>query len=271
MTLTFLLTLILVCYFAAAAAAIAALESKRRGLFRVSTGAAIAGFALHTVAVVGGGIAEGHLPIYGAQEVCSFLGWALVLYFLIVQTRYPTNALASLLFPTATLLTAVSAFAPAIDQTPQSVAGAPVLFSLHAGLMLLAYAAFLMMFMAGVMYIVQEREIKEKRFGAIFYRLPSLDTCDTIGFSAFSVGFVLLTLGTVVGIIWSRLQFGVFWKTGPIEVFTIFTWLVYLALMHYRLTAGWRGRRAALVSIVGFCLIVFSLVVVRITGGFHAL
>jgi ABC-type uncharacterized transport system permease subunit len=271
MTLTLLLTLIVVFYSAGTVGAVIALVAKRSGPFKFATGAVIAGFALHTVALGTGIVTEGHLPLYGAQEVCSFLGWALVLYFLIVQTRYPTNALAALLFPTATALTLISALAPAIGQTPESLASAPMLFSLHAGLMLMAYAAFLMMFMAGVMYMVQEREIKEKRFGAIFYRLPSLDTCDSIGFRALSVGFVLLTLGTIAGVVWLRLERGVFFSGTPIEIFTVCTWLVYMALMHYRLTAGWRGRRAALVSIVGFGLVVVSLFVFRISGGFHTL
>jgi ABC-type transport system involved in cytochrome c biogenesis permease subunit len=212
----------------------------------------LVGFVAHTGQILASVLSDGHLPALGIQEICSYLGWALLLYYLVVQSRYPTSALAGLLFPTATTLMIVSAFAPSIHQAPEDLSGQPWLFSIHAGFVLLAYAAFLTMFMAGVLYI-------------------PLDTCDSIGFRSLAVGFVLLTLGIAVGMAWSRLRAGVYWRGGATEIFAICTWFIYLILMHYRLTAGWRGRRAALVSIVGFCLVIFTLVVATVSGGFHGL
>jgi ABC-type transport system involved in cytochrome c biogenesis permease subunit len=269
--MTILLAFIVVSYCVGALAVAAALVAQRNSLFRVATVAMLIGFVAHTGLLLAGFVEEGHLPAIGIQEICSYLGWALLLYYLVVQTRYPTSALAGLLFPTATTLMIISAFAPALRQVPPSLPGQPFLFSIHAGFVLLAYAAFLTMFMAGVLYIVQEREIKGKHFGAMFRRLPSLDTCDTIGFRSLAVGFVLLTLGIGVGMAWSRLRGDDLWRGDPTEIFAVGTWLIYLVLMHYRLTAGWRGRRAALVSIVGFCLVIFTLVVATVSGGFHGL
>jgi ABC-type transport system involved in cytochrome c biogenesis permease subunit len=226
---------------------------------------------VHTVDLVTGIVRDGHLPLYGLNEVASFLSWSLVLYFVIAQTRYPGSALAGLLFPTAFILEALSAIAPVVEKTPDLLAASPVFFSVHAGMVLLAYGAFVIMFMAGVMYIAQEREIKRKNFGAFFHRLPSLDTCDSIGSRALGAGFIMLTVGIATGMMWSRSLDGVYWRGDPTEVIAVCTWLVYLFLVHYRLTAGWRGRRAALVSIVGFGLVVFSLMLVRFTSGFHGL
>lgn len=259
----------LVAYSLGAVCAGAALVSKRQALYTFASGSMIAGFAAHTAQLALGVATDGHLPLYGLHEVAAFLSWALVLYFLIAQTRYPTGALAALLFPVALGLEVVSAIAPVIDRTPSSLATSPVFFSVHAGLVLLAYAAFVLMFLAGLLYIAQERELKRKRFGAIFHRLPSLDTCDAIGSRSLAVGFVLLTLGIVTGMLWSRALLGVYWRGGRTEIVAVCTWLVYLFLVHYRLTAGWRGRRAALISIVGFGLVLISLVLVRVTGGFH--
>src|ERR1041385_3934141 len=123
--MTLLTILILASYAVGVLGAVAALITKRRAFFKTATGAMVVGFALHTAHIVAGLVAEGHLPLFGTQEVCSYLGWALVLYYLIVQTRYPTNALAGLLFPTATLLTLISALAPAITRTPDALAGEP--------------------------------------------------------------------------------------------------------------------------------------------------
>jgi ABC-type transport system involved in cytochrome c biogenesis permease subunit len=267
--MTFLTTHVLAFYAAGMVGAIATLITKRQGVFTASVGAMVVGFALHTADLGAYIVHQGHLPLYGAQEVCSFLGWALVLYFLIVQTRFPTRALAGLLFPTATALTVISALAPTVESRPVAIDDNPVLFSIHAGLVMLAYAAFFTMFMAAVLYIVQEREIKGKHFGAIFHRLPSLDTCDSIGFRALASGFVLLTAGILFGMVWSQRRVGLIWSADPIEIYAVCTWLVYFFLIHYRLTGGWRGRRAAIGAIVGFVLVVVSLAVLKYSTGFH--
>ncbi len=268
--MSLLMTHILACYAMGMLGAIATLITKRQGIFTASVVVMVFGFALHTADLVLNIVQDGHLPLYGAQEVYSFLGWALVLAYLIVQARFPTKALAGLLFPMATAMTLVSVIArPPGATPPDSLSDNPVLFSIHAGLALLAYAAFFITFMAAVLYILQEREIKGKHFGAIFHRLPSLDTCDAIEARSLASGFVLLTLGILIGMIWSYRRFGILWKGEPIEYFAVVSWLVYLFLVQSRLTAGWRGRRAAIGAIVGFGLIVVSLAVLKFSAGFH--
>jgi ABC-type transport system involved in cytochrome c biogenesis permease subunit len=269
--MSILMVHVLASYAVGTLGAIATLVTKRQSIFTGAVVAMVAGLVMHTVELAIHVYSDGHLPVYGAQEVCSFLGWALVLYFLVVQARFPTRALAALLFPTATLLTLISAIASDVTQTPADLADDPVLFSMHAGLVLLAYAAFFTTFMAAVLYIVQEREIKGKHFGAIFHVLPSLDTCDTIGFRALVAGFVMLTAGIAFGMLWSYRRNGAIWLGEPIEYVAVCTWLVYFFLVHYRVTAGWRGRRAAIGAIVGFGLIVVSLTVLRYATGFHDL
>lgn len=269
--MSILMVHVLACYVAGMLGAIATLVTKREGLFTAAVVAMVIGFALHTADLGIHIVHEGHLPVYGAQEVCSFLGWALVLYFLVVQARFPTRALAGLLFPTATSLTLIAALASPTTAMPPALSDNPFLFSVHAGLVLLAYAAFFTTFMAAVLYIVQEREIKGKHFGAIFHRLPSLDTCDSIGFRALMTGFVLLTGGIAIGMLWSFRRNGTPWVGQPIEIVAVCTWVVYFFLVHNRITSGWRGRRAAIGAIVGFGLIVVSLAVLRYSTGFHDL
>jgi ABC-type uncharacterized transport system permease subunit len=260
---------ILASYATGVVAAIVALVSSRGGAHRLAVGAMAVGLGLHTVNLVEQGLAEGHLPLYGLQEVFSFLGWAVVLYYLLVQFRYRARALAALVIPAAFSLTLVAAVAPTVPSTPDALLNDPLIFSLHAGLVLLAYAAFFVVFVASVLYVLQDREIRLKRFGAAFRLLPSLDACDSIGFRALVVGFVLLTAGLACGILWSQARHGVLLQVKPIELFAIGTWLVYLALIHYRISAGWRGRRASRLAIVGFLLVATSFAVLRFSTGFH--
>ena len=144
-----------------------------------------------------------------------------------------------------------------------------VIFPLHVTLVTFAYAAFITTFACGVMYLVQERELKTKHFGAVFARLPALNTCDEIGQRAAGLGFVLLTMGIVTGILWNSQRDGRYWHNDPKEVMALATWIVYLFMLHYRLTAGWRGRRAALISIAGFVVVLLTWLGARALGGYH--
>jgi cytochrome c-type biogenesis protein CcsB len=103
-----------------------------------------------------------------------------------------------------------------------------------------------------------ERELKRKKLGAIFKRLPSLDVLDDINYRCLTIGFPLLTLGIITGSIWASFAWGSYWSWDPKEVWSLITWLLYAALLHGRMTVGWRGRKAAILAIVGFCAILFT-------------
>ena len=143
------------------------------------------------------------------------------------------------------------------------------LFPVHTTLLLFAYASFFVAFSASVMYLWQERELRLKKFSAVFHRLPSLTTVDDVGSTAASVGFTLLTLGIVTGVIWSQARSGRMFHNDPIELFALLTWVLYLTLLHYRVQ--WRGRRAAWLGVAGFTLVLCTFVGAVALGGFHVL
>jgi ABC-type uncharacterized transport system permease subunit len=143
------------------------------------------------------------------------------------------------------------------------------LFPIHTTLLIFAYAAFFVVFMASIMYLLQERELKLKTFSAIFHRLPSLATVNELATSAATLGLTLLTLGIATGMIWSSARDGRIWHNDPKEIFAIITWLLYLLLIIYRSTAGWRGRRAAWLGVVGFGLVLCTFFGARLLGGYH--
>ena len=104
---------------------------------------------------------------------------------------------------------------------------------------------------------------------AAFYRLPALNTCDELGYRSLTIGFVLLTLGMITGIIWNSQRDGRFWHNDPKEVLALVTWFVYLFMMHYRVTAGWRGRRIAWLSAAGFVIALFTWIGARYLPSYH--
>jgi ABC-type uncharacterized transport system permease subunit len=203
--------------------------------------------------------------------MCAFLSWCLVVSCLKAHRWYHAGALRAFIFPIVLVLTTIAAIAPQTDARPEGIDNPleGILFPIHAGLILLAYSSFFIAFGAGLMYLIQERELKHKRFGTIFYRLPSLDTCGSISFKSMAIGFILLTLGIAAGIGFQRARDGYYWHGDPMEIFSVVTWVIYLLLIQSRRNTGWAGRTAALASIVGFLIVIFSLVGVRALGTLH--
>lgn len=262
---------ILVGYALCVAQAILTLTTKRPLLKEVAFWSLVAAFSLHTTWLVVKGIQAERCPIVGTQEMCAFLSWALIISYFIATRWYKAPALKVFIFPIVFVLATVAAIAEGTSNQPEGIANPlqRILFPAHAGLILLAYAAFFISFGAGLMYIIQERELKQKRFGTIFHRLPSLETCDAISFKSIAIGFVLLTLGIAAGIAWSRMRDGVFWHGQPLEIFVVGIWLIYLLILQSRINAGWGGRTAAFASIVSFILVIGSLIGVRLLGTLH--
>ncbi|HKV39557.1 MAG TPA: cytochrome c biogenesis protein [Blastocatellia bacterium] len=263
--------IIVVAYGLCVAQAVFNLTTKQTALDKTALVALGVAFTAQTVWLVDRGISTGRCPLVGTQETSAFLSWTLVLAYAIAQRWYRTPALKTFILPLIFVLSTIAAIAPGSPGTIANInqPGQRLLLPVHAGLIMLAYAAFFISFGAGVMYIIQERELKMKRFGTIFYRLPSLDTCDAISFKSVAVGFVFLTLGVAAGIVWSHARDGVYWHGDPIEIFSVVTWIIYLVIIQSRLTAGWGGRNAAVATIIGFMLLICSLAGLRYLDALH--
>jgi ABC-type uncharacterized transport system permease subunit len=132
------------------------------------------------------------------------------------------------------------------------------MIAIHVLCSLLSYAAFLVAFVAGLLFLIQERQLKRKTLGLLFHRLPSLDALDRLNFLAIGAGFGLLSVGLACGVAGVAAVFGRWWTGDPKEVLTIVMWAAYLLLWLVRLRATLRGRRVALLSILGFSLALFT-------------
>ena len=128
----------------------------------------------------------------------------------------------------------------------------------HVMAIFIGEAAFALACGIGLLYLLQEQEIKKKRHGFFYRRLPSLDQLDAAGYGSIIVGFSFLTLGLVTGFVYAKTVWGRFWGWDPKEVWSGITWLLYAVLLHERLAVGWRGRRSAIMAIVGFAVILFT-------------
>ena len=131
---------------------------------------------------------------------------------------------------------------------------------LHMACSLLSYAAFLVAFVSGILFLIQERQLKRKTLGLLFHRLPSLEVLDRTNFLAIGIGFGLLSIGTACGFLEAGILLGRWWLGDSKEYLTLVLWAAYLVLWLTRLRATLRGRRVALLSILGFGLVLFTVV-----------
>jgi len=133
----------------------------------------------------------------------------------------------------------------------------------HVAPAFLGYAVFAVAFCISVAYLVQEKQLKGKRRGAMLRRLPPLETLDELNYRFVAWGFALFTLGILTGSMLAKARWGEFWSAEPVQILSMLTWLLYALLLHMR-SLGWRGRRAAALTIAGFALLVVSFISVNL-------
>jgi len=254
---TFFYQLALVGYIFSLAFFFANLFSSRESIQRVATLALLVSFIGHTVGFILNWIHYGHFPILEIKTSLSFIAWLLALVYLILYFRFGLTILGTFFTPLIVLIMLTSRIVPRLSQPPPDVFKSFWL-SLHIGLSLIGDGLLAVAFCAGIMYLVQERQIKRKKLTGILQRLPSLSFLDTLNYHALMVGFIMLTLGLLTGAFYAQWIKGRFWNWDPKEVWSVITWLVYAVLIHQRLTVGWRGRQAAWLSIIGFCFLLFT-------------
>jgi len=141
----------------------------------------------------------------------------------------------------------------------------------HVLLAFLGDAMFAIACSASVLYLIQERRLKAHRGRGVLRHLPSLERLDQVSHTCLKWGLILLTLGIVTGIVWAHEAWGQgFWLSDAKVLMTLLVWALYMVLLQGRMTAGWRGRWAAQLTIAGFAVIVVSLVGVNLLGlGIH--
>src|SRR5262245_41816320 len=202
-----------------------------------------------------------HIPLASIHEVMTTVAFAVAVVYLYVEMRTKTYKTGMFLLAFSFVFqTLSSAFIsntgdfPAILRSP--------LFGVHTLSAVLGYTAFAVSAIYGLLYLLLYHDLKTSRFGLVYRRLPSLDILATMSLRAAVAGQVFLTVTIACGALWASQRFPGFWQ-DPKFIMTAFIWLVYgtgIAL-HYGL--GWTGRRTIWLSLVGFALIVLSVMAAR--------
>jgi cytochrome c-type biogenesis protein CcsB len=251
----FVVTMVL--YFAATVSYLAYLLWPSEALSKVSLAMTAIGFASHTIAWVTRMVGATDVSPPGFQEALSFVSWMLILVFLVVEFRHRLHVLGSFIVPLA-LVSLVSA--AALPETAPTLT--PVFRTLwvHITLSMLGTVGFAIAFVAGLMYLIQDGLLKSKRFNVLYSKLPALDFLDHLNQQSIVTGFPLLTLGIITGALSAEFSRGSYLNWNPEQTWALVTWVFYFVVLMGRLTVGWRAKRAAYLTIIGFAGVILTLI-----------
>jgi ABC-type transport system involved in cytochrome c biogenesis permease subunit len=207
------------------------------------------GVVLHGVAIVELAMARGRLPVenfYGTLNLCAFL---VALVFLFVDWKYRFASTSVALFPLVFLMTLVAQMERPVSAWP-NVRVRDAWLIVHIVLVLAGYAALLLTAVSAFFYLVQERRLKSKKTPALLEKLPPLGTLDNVISSSLGFGFVFITLGVIFGVLWAFIELGTSWLGNASITLSFITWGMCLLMIFMRISAGWRGRKAAMMALV---------------------
>lgn len=220
---------------------------KRSRLFRPALAVFCVGVVLHFVSIVDLTRAAHQIPVSNFYESMSLCAFLIAVLFLFVYWRYKFTSLGVCIFPLIFLMTQVAAMEVPVG-TWTNTTVRDVWLWVHIVLVLLGFAALVLTAIASVFYLVQERRLKTKKPGA-FDRLPPLATLDNLITQSMGFGFAFLTLGLIAAMTWAFIESGMRWIGDGKITFSLFTWGLCLVMIFLRTTAGWRGRKAAVMAL----------------------
>ena len=239
---------------------------------RMGAALLVLGALLHLAALVLRGVATSRVPWGNMYEYIMAVTLIGVVTWLVVLRKSPVRHLTSfvllpvviLMFVGGTMLYAVAA--------PVQPALQSYWLIIHVAAAILASGVFLVPGVASIFYLIRSRhDSNPSRFARFGPKLPAAEVLDRIAYRTTVFAFPVFTFGVLCGAVWAEAAWGRFWGWDPKETVAFIAWVVYAAYLHSRATAGWRGRRAAWINVLGFSMTVFNLFFVNlVTAGLHS-
>jgi cytochrome c-type biogenesis protein CcsB len=263
---------------------------------RLGTVTALIGLFAHTAALILRWITSyqmgiGHAPLSNLYESLIFFAWSIMTLYLIVEWRTKSRSLGTFVVPVAFLCMAFASLSPNISSRIQPLI--PALQSnwlvSHVITCFLGYAAFTVAFASGLMALLTGMKRNNRvanRSGMqgkneppspmtattrqFISLIPAPDVLDELIYQSAVLGFVFLAIGIMTGSIWAHYAWGSYWSWDPKETWSLITWLIYAIMLHARYVRGWRGKRMAVMAIIGFICVLITYLGVNYLPGLHS-
>ncbi|NLT29330.1 MAG: c-type cytochrome biogenesis protein CcsB [Propionibacterium sp.] len=228
-------------------------------------------FAFHLVGVVTRGIAADRFPWANMYEFITSTLLFVVAAYLVGAARFGMRwaGLFVTLLATVGIGLAVTVFY--VDVAPLVPALHSVWFIIHIVTAAIAAAAFNLGAVATILYLVRDRAERKGTVRGYLAKLPSAERLDVIAYRFHAFSFPLWTFTIAAGAVWAQFAWGRFWGWDPKETWSLITWVAYAAYLHARATAGWRGRKAAVIALIGVATFWFNYIGVNmLIPGLHS-
>lgn len=258
-------TIAFIIYIVAALGFFVYLAGGKEKIGKFAVYASLAGFIVHTLAMILRAIESGRLPFSNQFEFASSFTWGIVLIFLIIQFYYKFSSLGAFVMPLAFLMMGYASMLSK-DIKPLMPALQSRWLTIHVGSAVIAYGSFAVACGLAIMYLLNRKNMDKADS-----KLPDAEAYDYLSYRIIAFGFLMLTIVIVTGAIWAKYAWSRYWAWDPKETWSLITWLIYSVYLHLRFNRGWKGKPAALFAVIGFVCVIFTFVGVNILlPGLHS-
>jgi len=264
-------------YFFAMVLYVSYLAFRSEGLGKAATLTLLGGVIIETAAMAlrwyeSYQMGIGRAPLTNLYESLVFFAWTIAVVYLALEAKFRIRTVGAFVTPFPFIIMAYASLNPKDIQPLVPALQSNWLIS-HVVACFVGYAAFAVSFGISILYLFKARaENLSAKSTALFWSyIPSSSALDEISYKTIAIGFPLLTIGIVTGAFWANVAWGTYWSWDPKETWSLIVWLIYAAYLHARITRGWRGKKAAVLSIAGFAATIFCYLGVNlILSGLHS-
>lgn len=214
----------------------------------------------------------GRAPLTNLYESLVFFAWSVAIFYLLMERKFKIKTAGAFVTPFPFIIMAYASLNPNEIQPLVPALKSNWLIA-HVVTCFVGYAAFAVSFGVSILYLfkINAENKPGKKGTTLLDYLPSSELLDEVGYKTIAIGFPLLTIGIITGAFWANVAWGTYWSWDPKETWSLIVWLIYAAYLHARITRGWRGKKAALLSILGFAATLFCYLGVNlILSGLHS-
>ncbi len=245
---------------------------------RIGLALTILGGLVLCAGVILRGLAAGRVPWGNMYEFTITCSLAITAAYVVLVTRYKVRWLGLLVSGLLALVLGIAVLVLYEPLTPLVPALHSYWLMIHVSSAAVAGGAFSIGALASVLFLIRRRmEAKALASGAdeprtgLWWRMPSAEGIDRIAYRVHAFAFPVWTFAVLCGAIWAQYAWGRFWGWDPKEVWAFITWVAYAAYLHARATAGWHGKAAAYVALLGYATFLFNFVGINLFGsGLHS-
>ncbi|HEU5034897.1 MAG TPA: c-type cytochrome biogenesis protein CcsB [Mycobacteriales bacterium] len=275
---------------------------RSRAAGRIAVALTVGGWGVHVASVVTRGLAAHRVPWGNMYEFSSMVSLVAVTVFLVLLVRHQVRFLGAFIMAPVVLYLGLAGTVLYANAGPLVPALNSYWIKIHVVAAITASGAFMVSGVVTVLYLLKERWERRggdralslgpgaaatvevgtppteavpvpasTRGGVLMRWLPAAESLDRLSYRVVAFAFPVWTFAIIAGAIWAESAWSRYWGWDPKETWSFITWLAYAAYLHARATAGWRGRRAAVLSLIGFgCLMVDYYVVNTVITGLHS-